>query len=296
MANVDFIKKNWFKLAGVILFIIILSKTDFGGVFIILKKISILKVITAISVFYILILIKSFKLKLLINEISIPIKKMYILNMRGMYFGLVTPGRVGELVRIKFLTDLGVSRFTGFLTVIGDRVFDVLVVVASSIFYLVFIEPSIIKRIPKISVKQPVIIFLIIFAVILIGVFIYFYFKKNAVIKEYLPALKNIRFYTINSLFSFLYILCYALQMYLLSLSLSIPLDFIKIYFCVTLMMFANMLPITFLGLGTRDLIFIFIFSFYGISKTAAVSYSMCILFFYLINICLTFMFTIIND
>ena len=296
MGNGDFFKKNWYKLAGIALFIYILYRTDFNGVFSILKQISILKVLAAISLFYLLVLIKSFKLKLLVDDFPITLKKMYILNMRGMYFGLVTPGRVGELVRIKFLIEAGVSRFKSFLIVIGDRVFDVLIVVISSLFYLIFVEPDIIKQIPEIYVKKSTIIILIAAVAFFSLIAIVLLKKKLHIIKEYLPALKSIKFYTINISLSFIYILAYALQMYFLSLSLNIPLSFFTLYFCITLMMFASMLPITFMGLGTRDAIFIFIFSFYGISQTSAISYSLCILFFYLINIFLSFMFTWIKD
>lgn len=52
--------------------------------------------------------------------------RSYLAYFTGLYAGLVTPGRVGEFVRVKFLTDQGAPFGVAMATVLWDRILDVL--------------------------------------------------------------------------------------------------------------------------------------------------------------------------
>jgi len=296
MLSINFLKKNFLKFIGVILFFYIISRADFNAIFQTYKKLNMLYLLPALVFIYILILVKGCKFYFLFAK-KINFKKMYFLNARAIYFGLVTPGRVGELLRAEYLTQNNIDKFRSYAVVIIDRIFDVLVVSIASIIFFVFFKPQIWKTLISnlnIDNKSIIIILCVIFFLIFL-MSIFFIFQKKDSIKKYLEFFFDLRFIFFNLFFSAVYIAVYAAQLFLIAKSMNIAISFLNFYFIINIMMFITMIPITFMGVGTRDATLIFLFSFFEITKTAALSFSLTILALYIINVILTFGFSIID-
>ncbi len=62
------------------------------------------------------------------RAVSIPggFGRSFLAYLTGMYAGLITPGRIGELVRVRYLTDAGAPLGAALSTVLLDRVIDIL--------------------------------------------------------------------------------------------------------------------------------------------------------------------------
>ena len=74
------------------------------------------------------------------------------------------------------------------------------------------------------------------------------------------------------------------LQGYMISRSLDINISFITVVACMSIAAILNLLPISILGIGTRDAVFISIFAMLSISYEQAVAFSMLILLFMVFN------------
>lgn len=67
-------------------------------------------------------------------------------------------------------------------------------------------------------------------------------------------------------------------QCYLMALSLRIPISLFGVIFCISISSLMSLIPITISGIGTRDATLIFLFSLLGLTKEAAVSFSIIFL------------------
>ena len=76
----------------------------------------------------------------------------------------------------------------------------------------------------------------------------------------------------------------YFLTMYLLALSIDINISFLYLATCVSIAAVITLIPISIAGIGTRDVTLIILFSYLGLSKELAVSFSIMILFMYAVN------------
>ncbi|MBA7640673.1 hypothetical protein ES703_48344 [subsurface metagenome] len=82
----------------------------------------------------------------------------------------------------------------------------------------------------------------------------------------------------------FAYIIFYT-QGYLIAKSLSIPVSFFYLVFCLSLASLVALIPISIFGIGTRDATLIVLFSTQGLTEEAAVSLSLALLFVFYVSV-----------
>jgi len=223
----------------------------------------------------------------------------FISYAKGIYCGIITPGRLGELIKVAYLKDeKNVEAGEGFSSVLMDRFFDAYILVAISMFGLLrfrvtegavwIFAAGILILIPLIFVAVKVDrvgkIFKRIFNVL---------FSRNkkgflsGQAESFYRGMKKIPVRGMAFAFLltlFIYMLAFT-QYYLLSRLIDLKLSFVDVALVSSMASFVAILPVSFLGIGTRDAALIYLFGKAGIANVSAVIYSFLIFFsFYIMG------------
>jgi uncharacterized protein (TIRG00374 family) len=221
--------------------------------------------------------------------------------LSSMYLGLVTPGRIGDFVKVLYLKkDGGIPISKGLSSVVVDRLFDLLILLCMAFTGVIALALSW-------NILLIILFFLLLFVLIL------FIFTNelagrtimNILYKVILPKkskesagvrfsafydginqLKNVRivFPLILSVLSYSFFFA---QCYLIAGSLGISISLLNVAFCISTANLISLLPISVSGIGTRDATLISIFSVLNLSKEAALAFSIMFLFISNIATCL---------
>ncbi|MCP6719469.1 MAG: flippase-like domain-containing protein [Patescibacteria group bacterium] len=293
------IKYPFFRLFGIILFIYILSRIDFFQLATVFKTINFsFYLIGALSLTPIF-LFRTMRWKLLIDSVGviIPSRSLFPLMAKGLFLGIATPGKLGEFWRAKYLTEtVQISGGKSFYTTLMDRIIDLLVAGAIAIFGIIFIY---LKFRAKTGWELYVLIFalFLLLAYILIKrlktqkilrIFVKFLVppssrtRTTSFLEEFDQGLESLDRRTFLKLlgYGFLYYLNSVIAYYFILLALGITLPFWYLFLIIAIVWIVLILPITVLGLGTREAAFIYFFSILGISSPLALTFSLLALFY----------------
>ncbi len=195
--------------------------------------------------------------------------------------GVVTPGRLGELLKVYNLRkdQPGIDVIMAFRTVVLDRLFDMFFLVwfglAGVIFY--FKPLGYFKAAPALLIS-----FMLAFAGLLVGNLILKfirekYFKSNATLQflqsctAKMLSFKNLKAWLATAI---AYAIYFA-GIKMLFLALNIPINFLETGFIISLIGLILLLPISVAGFGTREAGLVFLLSFYTINPEIAISFSL---------------------
>ncbi|MEW6294767.1 MAG: lysylphosphatidylglycerol synthase transmembrane domain-containing protein [Candidatus Diapherotrites archaeon] len=295
-----FLRKGFFVLIGLALFIYILLKLNIFTSISYIFKMNLFFFLLYLVLNAFIVIIKGLKWKILILPLgknkSIFFCVKYFLV--GFFWSVITPGRIGEFVRAfylnKDLKNLGKS----FSTVFIDRVLDVLVLLflgALAILLFSFYFNLVLIFIP-----------ILLGALFVALVIIIFFFKKKLVKKILKPffgffipesykkkislnfdsfynslniSIKKPKYLVSAFIFTFLIWFLSMIAGYLIALSLNIQTSFLFIALIIPIINLVDIIPISISGIGTRDAALIFLFGFVALSKEQAVSFSLIYLF-----------------
>jgi len=217
----------------------------------------------------------------------------FLMFSAGIFWGVLTPARVGELSKALYLTKRGYSLGKASASVVFDRLID--------IFILLLVGYGSIMAFLSVIEKKATYLVMILglLAGIAIGLFLHpgsrermrrFLFKvlmpkagKEKLkfnVDEFFESLKDYKLrkmaypMTLTVISRFIYFLI----TFIFAKSLSIPISFFYNVVCVSFATFMAMLPISVAGLGTRDATLILLFSLVGLSKERAVGFAATIL------------------
>ena len=289
--------KKYSFLIGPLVFIYILYKIDLSRLIELLSSVKITFILLAIAVLPLFFLVITLKWKKIISScnISFSFKNALFSFLKGTSLGIVTPSRLGELYRFKYLQRISKGSFgISLATVVIDRLIDfVALIILGLLSILVLVHLYAVK----ISVLM-IALFFCFFIVCLIILTKKRYMKKilKPFFRMFVPedykervALHFHEFYKgLKSIGISTYIICiiYTLMMWTLnilmtyllseSLMLGIPLWFMALV--VPLVGIVNLIPISVSGLGTSQATFIFILSLGGISSESAVALSILVI------------------
>jgi uncharacterized protein (TIRG00374 family) len=288
-------RKSWFiKFIGIGIFVFIFAKIDFTNFIKIWKEISALFLFGAMLLMIILIIAHGIKWKYILQFFSVPVRfgESISIFWLGAFIGMVTPGKIGELLKIYFLDKTGHSRLRAFLSVILDRFTDLTSLALIGIISTFFVFKW------KLNFVQCLLVIFIIGVVSFLA-FSHksrFYNVVQNFVNKFIPILSNpfkkLTYENIlvewkqadkSSLWLalFLVLICwfvYFLSRYFLLVSLSIPLSFIDMAACVSMSALFTSLPVSINGIGTREASFAYLFSFFGLTLEEAVAFSLIIL------------------
>jgi uncharacterized protein (TIRG00374 family) len=279
---------NWgIKLIGIILLIALLRQIDLTDFFAVLgqfhwPKILLLELISAL-----VILTKALRFKTLARRYAVPIdlKKSTIIYGSSMFFSTITPGRLGDFIKVFYLNNLyGSSLRKGLFLSLVDRIFDLLTIAIFALFGLALVIP----------VKSIITGCLVCSGLILI---LYLFAKKYLaqIMTKFVARLGqrfkvNLENIDLSLIFSRRLILPAALslipnglifvQMILISHVSQIAIAPLSIIGILSLGNLISMLPVTISGLGTRDAAFVYLFAKQGIPATQAMTLSLSFFLF----------------
>ena len=289
--------KKYSFLIGPLIFIYILYKIDLNRLFGLLSSVKITFILLAIAVLPLFFLLMTLKWKKIIDssEIKFSFKNTLISFLKGTALGVVTPGKLGELYRFKYLQRISKSSFgISLATVVIDRLIDL---VALIILGLVSVLMLVHIYAVKISVLM-IVLFFCFFILCLIILTKKRYMKKilrpffrmfvpenhkemiASHFHEFYKGLKSIGIstYLICILYTLMVWTLNILVVYLLGKSLMLGIPFWFMVLVVPLVTIVNLIPVSVSGLGTSQAAFIFTLSLIGISSESAVALSILVI------------------
>ena len=283
------------KLVGVILFIIILSKIDLKSFFVLLKDINLYYFISAVLLLFPMIVIKAYRWNYLkrTQKINYKLSDSILMYGSGIYIGLLTPGRIGDFIKVLYLKNDGNSAGKSFVSVFIDRLADLLFLTIFGYAGMFFFIHLFKKQVYLLSLIFIILLSIVIFAVTkkeffkrllrrLFWFFIPSKYKEKIKINfndfySDLKILNRKRIFKV-SLITVLVWIIYFIQVFFLAKSLGIDISFAYLAICSCIAGLVTLIPISISGIGTRDITLIILFSFFGISRESAVAVSMLIL------------------
>lgn len=281
---------KWFRLAGVLLFLWILSKIDWKTVLQTIKTLKPGYLAAYVLCFACMIFVRVIRLRLCARKLGVPLSlpDSYVTTVEPALMGAVTPGRVGELTRIGHLQRHGMALPSALALVGMERLVDLAILAAFGLGGMVYIfSPAPIKR----------------FAFIVTGVFLFVLYLFFAGFDHVAPVLQRASaaglrrlsllsaassekvfgaFHrTIGATASTMQFLGLAyigfnfIQIYMLGRAFGFRADSIVICFAYTVSTLLSVLPISPAGLGTREATYIYIMAREGIGKEQALLFSL---------------------
>lgn len=280
--------KKYIKCIGIIIFIYICAITDWAQIMVILKKLNVTIFLSALFFTFLIVGIKAYRFKTIVNEPLFTLYEANTLFFIGIFWGVITPGKVGELFKVTYLGKYGLNKINSFIAVIVDRMYDVFTLGIISIWGLIYFSNPL-------NAQYSVYILLGAF----IACYIFMFSKIGEKIIE--KILKKIsadlseketrKFFEIlknnfikSVVLSFVCWILFYLQLYVIAVSLNLDLAYIQICAVMSILSVVMLIPITAFGVGTRDVSLIAMFSLIGLSKEKAVTFSIMHLLLYFLN------------
>ena len=296
------LKNKWiFRSIGLILFVIILSKLNLTKIVALLSNINPFYLVAALLLFIPLLVIKAMRWQLLMKaqNIDYSLKDSTIMYAAALYIGALTPGRIGDFIKVFYLKGDEHPFGKSFATVLSDRLFDLVSLLllgyAGMLLFITLFERAIII----LSCIFVGTVFLIIFFIYKrgFGIGILEYISSSFIPEKYRENAKtgfsdlyngiktlNANQFVLATYITFFGWVIYFVMMYLFALSIDINISFLYLATCVSISAIITLIPISISGIGTRDATLIILFSYLGLSKESAIAFSMMILIMFAFN------------
>lgn len=289
--------KKYYRIIGAVILAILLSRIDYRELMKCFSNLNInslllinLCILPALSL-----KVCRWKYILRLQGIEYPFFDSLVSYLGGVFAGLVSPGRTGEMIKAVYLrNEKQVTVGRGVASVFLDRLFD-FYVLAMLGYWGVFHFFSLSHKL--FSLCAFFVMFILFPALIMSNNFL---FKRVAEalynlmflkldnrlftgqIKEFLGAVKISivgRGIWLPIVFTALSYAFHFLESFLLARLLLIDISFLTIVCFISISNIACLLPVTILGMGTRELSLVSLFSLVGLKAESAIAYSF-ILFF----------------
>ena len=290
-----------FRLFGLFLFFIIILNIDLSKILQILIDTDLLYLLMALALITPQIIMKAWRWQLLMKmqDINYSLKDSSLAYFAGLFMGTITPGRLGDLIKVLYIQNRGHSFGKSFVSVFVDRTFDLLSLILIG-YVSMFVFITLFER-------EIFILSSIFLAIALLFIFLIVDMRKNRrflrwiytffVPERYKKDIKinfddffrDLGLLKMQGLFLAAIITIvvwgiYFVMAYLFALSLNIDIPFLYLATCVAISAVITLIPISISGIGTRDATLIILFSYLGLSKESAIAFSMMILLMYAVN------------
>lgn len=282
---INILKKSYL-IVGIAIFIWIIRGIDFAKLKDSFYAISPFYSFAAAVLYFPVTFLKSYRWKKIMDgqKIHYSIKNSFLMYGSSSLLSIITPARVGDFSKMAYLKKDGYSLSRAFLGNFLDKFFDlafVTVFLSVSIMFLPYL-PSMTWNF-GIMKKWG-------WAVLILAVAIFFYFRKKeplfASLAEIWQDIKQFKFINLAYIFAITAVawFFYFLMIYLIATSVNITpsVGFFYLSLGAAFALIAGLLPITFLGLGARDAVFIFLLLPLGIPRETIVLFSLLVLLNYL--------------
>jgi uncharacterized protein (TIRG00374 family) len=282
------------RAIGPIFFIIILCRVNLSAIANVLVKIKPGYLLISAMLNAVLFILKAQRWRILLRmqRIKYPFGLSLRAVMGAFYISLITPGRVGDLVRVLYVREhLNISWGKAASSLIFDHLCDIL------LFVMIVLTGVYMLSLNTLNLQVGCIL---VFAAIALTFFLVLSSTRNRIVKwmakhnmfskraasiqltieDFLQGLKD--FFQARLIFvGALTIVINAVLFvagYLLARSLDLPLSFSFIAYAMAACTLVSLLPISFSGVGVRDSVLILLFAKEGLGADLAVSFSILLL------------------
>ncbi|MEW6614387.1 MAG: lysylphosphatidylglycerol synthase transmembrane domain-containing protein [Thermodesulfobacteriota bacterium] len=278
--------KRYYKYLGFVILILIIWKIDIHRLIQIIGtlKIDILIVVLLLNLPAIFIKSLRWRYILKLQSIRYSLSQTFVSYLSGLFVGIVTPGRLGEAIKIFYLKeDRGIPLSKGLSGVLADRLFDlcflILFGILGSWHLRIFGQ---LNQLAMISISLTI-----------VAIFIYFisknrfkdfivpFFRKKfgglvISLEQFFIGFKDLArpMIILPGFLTVISYLIYFIQCHLMLLSLNIKIDFLITVFLMSLINLVSLVPISILGIGTREASMIYLFALINIPKEEAIAFS----------------------
>lgn len=276
-------KNNWKKFLpfiGLILFIYLLWRFDFQKIYQSILEINGWYLLFLLPLVIIVFYVQTLKWQLILRSqgINKDLMTLYKIQLVGVYYALLTPGKVGSVVKALYLKEAankGLEECSS--SVVIDKILETITLIFLGVIGSFFL----IDRFPNLYLQ-------LIFVLVIVTLLFYvFYSKKrtrvllkfffNVIIPEkfrsrlrqsfhlfydMFPRKRQLILPTLLTIVNWLLIYCLS---FVVALALGIKINFLVFILLLPLAAMAGLLPITILGLGTRETALIILFQPYGV-------------------------------
>jgi hypothetical protein len=289
-----FLKKYSF-LFGLILFVTILSRTNVGEIFQNIKNINPLYLVLALLISLPMLINKTLCWHYIIKQqgIKYNLKDSFLMYCSGLYIGILTPGRLGEITKALYLKKDGHSMGKSLVGAILDRLSDfaflLVFIFAGSLFFLTIFQKQVLILILGIVISVFLLVIFLETGLIKWGlnkifhIFVPEKYQKSWKInfQDFINDLKiyKLKHYLVIFLITAFSWVFYYLQMYVLAKGVGINVPFLYLAISVTIAGLITLIPISISGIGTRDAALIILLVPLSISIEKIIAFSTLILF-----------------
>lgn len=286
--------KKYSFIIGLIIFAIILSKTNLEGIFQNIKNINPLYLILAMLMTIPTLFNKALCWNYIKRKqgIKYNLKDSFLMYCSGIYIGLITPGRIGEITKAIYLKKDGHSMGKSLVSTVIDRLSDfaflLLFLFVGSLFLITIFQKQVLILI--LGIILSIAIFLIALKFDLIKWVINKLFNK-LVPKKYQKSWKlnfqdfinDLKSYKLKHYLVILFIttfswIFYYLQMFILAKGVGIDIPILYLAIIVTIAGLITLIPISISGIGTRDATLLALFIPFAITTEQIIAFSVLIL------------------
>ena len=278
-----------------------------GKVWAVLSSADIRLVGAVITLLIPMVVIKAIRWRILLRcyGIELGFRDSVSMYATGIVFSAVTPGRVGDMVKIVMLVKRGNSIGKAIACNIIDRLFDVVLVVVAGYVGMWYFSSQFGAHLHVVNI-------IIVIAVVLLVVFVLKrHLIKKMVIKlipvQYRPGARESWNEIVGSfwknhvsrvlllvLWTIVFWGVWFVAMYLCAMALELDVSFVFFSACAAIAIVFSLLPITVAGVGTRDAAFILLLGQIGIARQESLALSSLILAVFLVNCGVLYLISVI--
>lgn len=224
---------------------------------------------------------KSMRWKLLLREkgVCFPLKRAFQSYMAAYALGTITPGRLGELVKVyNVRKHADASFYSAFMTTMSDRIFDLLILVACAIAFIV--NNSLYHGHASIILASTLAISIILYYLIAI-VTIKLFRLLNLNRYKLLNVVHDLMADTIGKksmiplILTIISYLLYFVGTWMVFRSLDVSIGVSDTGMIISIVGLVLLLPISFAGFGSREITLVFVLSFYNVLPEIAILFSL---------------------
>jgi len=282
--------KKFLPVIGIAIFVYLLVKLDLKEILNEISRANLFFIAISVALVFVFLTTQTLKWYVIakIQEIEVPFKDAFKINLISSFYGLITPSRLGTVMRAEYLKKYTKNIGKGLSNFTLDKVLDLI-----SIFFIAIIFSFVFRE--KLDFI-PVEFFIIIFLGLIVLTFIFINkerakFLLRFVYNKFIPRKKREFFKaTFESFYENIpkkryFILFFMLNLlnwivletitYFIGLSLGINLPLIFYLAILPIVTLVSMIPITIGGLGTREATMITLFGIFGASAEKVFSMSL---------------------
>jgi glycosyltransferase 2 family protein len=264
---------TWLRITGIVIFIVVLSQVDLAAIWENMLNIEPVYFIIALLFQVLLLIAKGIRWYILNNERNsgIIFKRSMGEFLESYAIGVITPGRLGEFLKTGYQNERGGMLASG-VRVIAERGLDVgffIMVAGAALLWRDMIKFS--EFIAVLIFAGGIILMLISILIIKSAGFKKFIISLNKKLDGYIFSASNKNILSITGL-TILSNVSAFLTCYSIALGLQMDISLLVLSGGVAIAGLLNILPITVMGLGTRELAFLYLFASYPDNLVLALS------------------------